>query len=90
VTFLFQEHSFEVSLFAELFNEMLMRDFGFRIYRALNDAPERAKEDEKVTYAFTFTPSLHFTISYKYYKMLNEAGVELSTINSPEFCMSKI
>jgi len=31
-----------------------MRDFGFRIYRALNDAPERAKEDEKVTYAFTF------------------------------------
>jgi hypothetical protein len=46
--YLFQEHSFEVSLFAELFNEMLMRDFGFRIYRALNDAPERAKEDEKV------------------------------------------
>ncbi|XP_023715067.1 cell division cycle and apoptosis regulator protein 1 isoform X3 [Cryptotermes secundus] len=42
-----KEHSFEVSLFAELFNEMLMRDFGFRIYRALNDAPERAKEDEK-------------------------------------------
>lgn len=54
VTLLFQEHSFEVSLFAELFNEMLMRDFGFRIYRALNDAPERVKEDEKVTYAFTF------------------------------------
>lgn len=54
VVTLFQEHSFEVSLFAELFNEMLMRDFGFRIYRALNDAPERAKEDEKVTYAFTF------------------------------------
>ncbi|KAJ4444202.1 hypothetical protein ANN_05992, partial [Periplaneta americana] len=43
-----KEHSFEVSLFAELFNEMLMRDFGFRIYRALNDAPERAKEDEKI------------------------------------------
>jgi len=54
VTSLFQEHSFEVSLFAELFNEMLMRDFGFRIYRALNDAPERAKEDEKVMYTFTF------------------------------------
>jgi hypothetical protein len=55
MAFVFQEHSFEVSLFAELFNEMLMRDFGFRIYRALNDAPERAKEDEKVIYAFTFT-----------------------------------
>nr|ATX63074.1 apoptosis regulator protein 1 [Locusta migratoria] len=42
-----KEHSFEVSLFAELFNEMLMRDFGFRIYRALHDAPERPKEEEK-------------------------------------------
>ena len=36
---------------------MLMRDFGFRIYRALNDAPERAKEDEKVTNAFTLGAS---------------------------------
>ncbi|GLG95042.1 Cell division cycle and apoptosis regulator protein 1 [Gryllus bimaculatus] len=43
-----KEHSFEVSLFAELFNEMLMRDFGFNIFRALYVAPERPKEDEKV------------------------------------------
>lgn len=41
-----KEHSFEVSLFAELFNEMMMRDFGFRIYRALVEAPE-IKDDEK-------------------------------------------
>lgn len=41
-----KEHSFEVSLFAELFNEMLMRDFGFLLYRTLVSAPER-KEDEK-------------------------------------------
>lgn len=41
-----KEHSFEVSLFAELFNEMMMRDFGFRIYRALIEAPEM-KDDEK-------------------------------------------
>ncbi|GFQ79820.1 cell division cycle and apoptosis regulator protein 1 [Trichonephila clavata] len=41
-----KEHSFEVSLFAELFNEMMMRDFGFRIYRALVEAPE-SKDDEK-------------------------------------------
>jgi len=40
-----KEHSFEMSLFAEMFNEMLMRDFAFRIYRALEDAPPR--EDEK-------------------------------------------
>ncbi|XP_047502401.1 cell division cycle and apoptosis regulator protein 1-like [Penaeus chinensis] len=43
-----KEHSFEVSLFAELFNEMLMRDFAFRIYRSLVEAPEKpTKEDKK-------------------------------------------
>lgn len=44
-----KEHSFEVSLFAELFNEMLMRDFGFNIYKAIYNHPEKAKEvkDEK-------------------------------------------
>ncbi|XP_033230490.1 cell division cycle and apoptosis regulator protein 1-like isoform X2 [Belonocnema kinseyi] len=42
-----KEHSFEVSLFAELFNEMLMRDFGFRIYRSLCSLPEKPKEKEE-------------------------------------------
>lgn len=42
-----KEHSFEVSLFAELFNELLMRDFGFQIFKALCAAPEKPKEDEK-------------------------------------------
>uniref|UniRef100_A0A1B6DP60 SAP domain-containing protein n=2 Tax=Clastoptera arizonana TaxID=38151 RepID=A0A1B6DP60_9HEMI len=42
-----KEHSFEVSLFAELFNEMLMRDFGFRIYKALTAAPEKQKEEKE-------------------------------------------
>jgi len=36
-----------VSLFAELFNEMLMRDFGFSIYKSLNQAPEKPKKEEK-------------------------------------------
>lgn len=40
-----KEHSFEVSLFAELFNEMLTRDFGFNIYKALYALPAK-KEDE--------------------------------------------
>lgn len=40
-----KEHSFEVSLFAELFNEMLTRDFGFNIYKALHLLPPK-KEDE--------------------------------------------
>lgn len=39
-----KEHSFEVSLFAELFNEMLMRDFGFNIYKALYAMPDKVKE----------------------------------------------
>ncbi|XP_023931165.1 cell division cycle and apoptosis regulator protein 1-like [Lingula anatina] len=42
-----KEHTFEVSLFAELFNEMLMRDFGFSIYKALVVAPERKEEDKE-------------------------------------------
>ncbi|KAL8587387.1 hypothetical protein ACOMHN_062121 [Nucella lapillus] len=42
-----KEHSFEVSLFAELFNEMLMRDFGFTIYKALAAAPLRVEEEKK-------------------------------------------
>lgn len=41
-----KEHSFEVSLFAELFNEMLMRDFGFNIYKALSAIPEPRPESE--------------------------------------------
>ncbi|XP_051946156.1 cell division cycle and apoptosis regulator protein 1-like [Xyrauchen texanus] len=42
-----KEHSFEVSLFAELFNEMLQRDFGFRIYKALAAIPSKDERKEK-------------------------------------------
>ncbi|KAG8435272.1 hypothetical protein GDO86_013284 [Hymenochirus boettgeri] len=42
-----KEHSFEVSLFAELFNEMLQRDFGVRIYRELLTLPEKVEKKEK-------------------------------------------
>lgn len=42
-----KEHSFEVSLFAELFNEMLIRDFGFSIYKALYELPDKLKEGKK-------------------------------------------
>ena len=30
-----KEHTFEVSLFSELFNEMLMRDFGLLVYQSV-------------------------------------------------------
>uniref|UniRef100_A0A8D8X8X7 Cell division cycle and apoptosis regulator protein 1 n=1 Tax=Cacopsylla melanoneura TaxID=428564 RepID=A0A8D8X8X7_9HEMI len=42
-----KEHSFEVALFAELFNEMLMRDFGFQIFKAIHNAPEPVKEEKE-------------------------------------------
>lgn len=42
-----KKHCFEVSLFAELFNEMLMRDFGFNIYRALYSLPAVEMTPEK-------------------------------------------
>ncbi|MEQ2278866.1 Cell division cycle and apoptosis regulator protein 1 [Ameca splendens] len=42
-----KEHSFEVSLFAELFNEMLQRDFGYRIYKALASLPAKDEKKEK-------------------------------------------
>lgn len=44
-----KEHSFEVSLFAELFNEMLMRDFGFNIYKNLYLLPIIKPKEEKKT-----------------------------------------
>ena len=37
----------QVSLFAELFNEMLMRDYGFEIYKSLIKAPEKKEEEKK-------------------------------------------
>ena len=42
-----KEGTFEVSLFAELFNEMMTRDSAFKIYEALTNAPEKPKEDKK-------------------------------------------
>ncbi|XP_041970435.1 cell division cycle and apoptosis regulator protein 1-like [Aricia agestis] len=45
-----KEHSVELFVFAEIFNEMLMRDFGFYIYKTLYTLPERIddkKEKEK-------------------------------------------
>lgn len=41
-----KKHCFEVSLFAELFNEMLMRDFGFNIYKTLFSMPEIESDDK--------------------------------------------
>lgn len=39
--------SVQVSLFAELFNEMLQRDFGYRIYKVLAAFPNKDDKKEK-------------------------------------------
>ncbi len=36
-----------MSLFAELFNEMLQRDFGYRIYKALASLPSKEERKDK-------------------------------------------
>lgn len=36
-----------MSLFAELFNEMLQRDFGYRIYKALASLPSKDERKDK-------------------------------------------
>lgn len=42
-----KEGTFEVSLFAELFNEMMMRDSGFQLYKALENAPSKEEKKDK-------------------------------------------
>ncbi|KAI9553319.1 hypothetical protein GHT06_021217 [Daphnia sinensis] len=43
-----KEHTFEVSLFSELINEMLMRDFGALVYRSVvNEYLRKEKRDKK-------------------------------------------
>lgn len=42
-----KKHCFEVSLFAELFNEMLLRDFGFNIYKVLYSMPEEQSNEHE-------------------------------------------
>merc|ERR1719266_1991241 len=41
-----KENTFEVSLFAELFNEMLMRDSGFRLYKSVLQAASAADAEK--------------------------------------------
>ena len=41
------KHCFQVSLFAELFSEMLMRDFGFTIYKTIVAAAPIVEEEKK-------------------------------------------
>lgn len=50
-----KEESFEVSLFSELFYEMLNRDFAFRIYQEIVRRAAKSSEHTKVTLNLIFT-----------------------------------
>ena len=54
-----KENTFEVSLFAELFNEMLMRDSGFRLYKSVLQAA-----DSKSSTATTSDTDKHSKVSF--------------------------
>ena len=64
-----------MSLFAELFNEMLMRDFGFGIYKSLLVLPDKPKEDKKKDHkvqnmqwslsGYRFVEDGHLTFEYQ-------------------------
>lgn len=47
IDFTLSSISVQVSLFAELFNEMLQRDFGYRIFKALAAIPAKDEKKEK-------------------------------------------
>merc|ERR1711976_738472 len=48
-----KENTFEVSLFAELFNEMLMRDSGFKLYKAICVSAEKVLASNTAEYSST-------------------------------------
>ena len=54
-----KENTFEVSLFAELFNEMLMRDSGFRLYKSVLQAA-----DSKSSTTTTLDTDKHSKVSF--------------------------
>ena len=54
-----KENTFEVSLFAELFNEMLMRDSGFRLYKSVLQAA-----DSKSSTTTTSDTDKHSKVSF--------------------------
>jgi len=51
-----KEGTFEVSLFAELFNEMFIRDSAFKLYKAIQAAPDKPKDEKKEKKEEVVTP----------------------------------
>ncbi|KAG5671839.1 hypothetical protein PVAND_002013 [Polypedilum vanderplanki] len=68
-----KEHSFEIALFAEAFNEMLMRDFGYNIYKAFNyfSVNNKPKDDDKKKETLTEVETA-LSIIYDKYKQLSK------------------
>ena len=58
-----KENTFEVSLFAELFNEMLMRDSGFSLYKSVLQAV-----DSKSSTTATSDTDKHSKVSFTFYQ----------------------
>ena len=75
-----KENTFEVSLFAELFNEMLMRDSGFRLYKSVLQAA-----DSKSSTTTTSDTDKHSKVSfYILYFIKDLAATELASLHCVE------
>ena len=67
-----KENTFEVSLFAELFNEMLMRDSGFRLYKAVLQAASTTDTD-KHSKVSDYDLELHKECKIYYFRIRQKA-----------------
>ena len=71
-----KENTFEVSLFAELFNEMLMRDSGFRLYKSVLQAV-----DSKSSTTTTSDTDKHSKVSFFFIYFLTGLFFDYFLIN---------
>ena len=76
-----KENTFEVSLFAELFNEMLMRDSGFRLYKSVLQAA-----DSKSSTATTSDTDKHSKVSCVFLHFIKDLfATELASVHCTVF-----
>ena len=66
-----KENTFEVSLFAELFNEMLMRDSGFRLYKSVLQAADSKSSTTTSDTDKHSKVSFFFVVFNKWYRLFH-------------------
>ena len=91
-----KESTFEVSLFAELFNEMLMRDSGFKLYKVLVEnmdktetkKPEEAPKDSEDAKKVMKTVDRDLLLSCSYFDLGHCGYFETKDLEDILTCMN--